>query len=184
MLHGLNLLIQHGKPEEVIPVLVKAYGAHTVYAHKETCSEELNVERLVKSRLLVVKLPVKTGPAKNQSATNSAKLELIWGSTMYYVDDIPFDCSNLPDVYTQFRKNVQSKSSVRSCIKIPTSLGPPSDIEDWGRVPAISEMGSHEEKITKGMRFVGGESAALSRVHEYFWKRICYGYIKRPEMGC
>lgn len=30
MQRGLNLLIQHGKPEEVIPVLVKAYGAHTV----------------------------------------------------------------------------------------------------------------------------------------------------------
>lgn len=30
MQRGLNLLIQHGKPEEVIPSLVKAYGAHTV----------------------------------------------------------------------------------------------------------------------------------------------------------
>lgn len=27
---GLNLLIQHGKPEEIIPTLVKAFGAHTV----------------------------------------------------------------------------------------------------------------------------------------------------------
>lgn len=80
---------------------------------------------------------------------------------MYHVDDLPFDCSNLPDVYTQFRK-----SFFRSCIKIPTSLGPPPDIEDWGRVPAISELGSYEEKIRKGMRFVGGETVALTRVHE------------------
>lgn len=26
-------------------------------------------------------------------------------------------------------------------------------------------------QVDKGMRFVGGESAALSRVHEYFWKK-------------
>ena len=27
---GLNLLIRHGKPEEIIPTLVKEFGAHTV----------------------------------------------------------------------------------------------------------------------------------------------------------
>lgn len=35
---------------------------------------------------------------------NSTKLELIWGSTMYHKDDLPFDVFDLPDVYTQFRK--------------------------------------------------------------------------------
>lgn len=27
---GLNLLIQQGKPEEILPTLAKTYGAHTV----------------------------------------------------------------------------------------------------------------------------------------------------------
>lgn len=27
---GLNLLIQHGKPEEILPSLAKTYGVHTV----------------------------------------------------------------------------------------------------------------------------------------------------------
>lgn len=27
---GLDLLVQHGKPEEIIPLLAKAYNAHTV----------------------------------------------------------------------------------------------------------------------------------------------------------
>jgi deoxyribodipyrimidine photo-lyase len=30
MKRGLNLLIQHGKPEDIIPSLAKAIGAHTV----------------------------------------------------------------------------------------------------------------------------------------------------------
>lgn len=30
MNRGLNLLIQLGKPEDIIPSLAKAYGAHTV----------------------------------------------------------------------------------------------------------------------------------------------------------
>lgn len=183
LVRGLNLLIQHGKPEEILPSLVRAYGAHTVYAHNETCSEELNVERLVRASLQQVVLPSPKGPAKYRSSTNSTKLELIWGSTMYHVDDLPFDCSCLPDVYTQFRKSVESKSAVRSCIKIPTSLGPPPGIEVWGCVPSINQLGFYQEKVSKGMRFVGGESAGLTRVHEYFWKKDLLRTYKQTRNG-
>lgn len=68
-----------------------------VYAQKETCSEELNVERLVSKGLQQVAL-------QSRSNTNNPKLQLIWGTTMYHIDDLPFDTSSLPDVYTQFRK--------------------------------------------------------------------------------
>lgn len=30
MKRGLNLLIQHGKPDEILPSLAKKFGAHTV----------------------------------------------------------------------------------------------------------------------------------------------------------
>lgn len=39
-------------------------------------------------------------------------------------------------------------------------------------------------QVSKGMKFMGGESAALSRVHEYFWKKAweilimnCYEFL-------
>ncbi|KAL3650984.1 Myosin-3 [Castilleja foliolosa] len=150
---GLNLLIQHGKPEQIIPSLASSYG---IYAQKETCSEELNVERRV---------------SENLKKLNSSKLELIWGSTMYHIDDLTFDCMSLPDMYTQFRKSVESRSVVRSCIKVPASLGPAPDVKDWGCVPDISSLGLQQIEVSKGMAFAGGESAALSRVNEYFWKK-------------
>ncbi|KAL0312266.1 UNVERIFIED_CONTAM: Cryptochrome DASH, chloroplastic/mitochondrial [Sesamum radiatum] len=121
MKRGLNLLIQHGKPERILPSLAKAYGVHTVYAQKETCSEELNVERLVSKNLQKVILSSAEGVSTKSNPTNGTKLELIWGCSMYHIDDLPFSCMSLPDVYTQFRK------------------------------------------VSKGMAFVGGESAALSR---------------------
>ncbi|GER39756.1 cryptochrome DASH [Striga asiatica] len=152
MKRGLNLLIQHGKPEQILPSLAKAYGAHTIYSQKETCSEELNVERRV---------------SKNLKKVESSKLELIWGTTMYHIYDLPFDCTSLPDIYTQFRKSVESKSVIRSSIKVPASLGPTPDVKDWGCIPDISSLG-----VGKGMSFTGGETAALSRVHEYFWKKV------------
>ncbi|KAK9741672.1 hypothetical protein RND81_03G121200 [Saponaria officinalis] len=166
---GLNLLIRHGKPEEVLPVLAKTYGAHTIYAQKETCSEELNVETRVQKGL-------------GQLIT-AAKLQLVWGSTLYHLDDLPFDARDIPDVYTQFRKSVESKSKIRGCVKIPTSLGPSPEIDDWGAIPSVEQLSLHYEQTDRGLAFIGGESAALCRVHEYFWKKDLLKTYKETRNG-
>uniref|UniRef100_A0A0D3DCZ7 tRNA (guanine-N(7)-)-methyltransferase n=1 Tax=Brassica oleracea var. oleracea TaxID=109376 RepID=A0A0D3DCZ7_BRAOL len=142
---GLNLLIRSGKPEDILPSLAKDFGAHTVLAHKETCSEELHVERLVRQAL--------------KGVGNGTKLELIWGSTMYHKDDLPFDVLDLPDMYTQFRKSVEAKCMIRSSTRVPISLGPTPSVDNWGDVPTLGQLGIEPQEVTRGMRFVGGESA-------------------------
>ncbi|CAO1939403.1 unnamed protein product, partial [Urochloa humidicola] len=169
---GLDLLVRHGKPEEILPSIAKAVSAHTVYAHKETCSEELLVERLVRKGLEQVQIT--QGGAPGQKKPLNPRLQLIWGATLYHIDDLPFTVNNLPDVYTQFRKAVESKSSVRNCSTLPPSLGPPpasglDEIGGWGAIPTLESLGLSVTKSEKGMHFVGGESAALARVHEYFF---------------
>ncbi|KAK1550206.1 hypothetical protein Q3G72_015350 [Acer saccharum] len=187
MNRGLNLMIQHGKPEEIIPSLAKSFGAHTVYAQKETCSEEVNVENMVRKRLGKLVLSSSSLPSKDEfvdpNSSKSPMLQLIWGTTMYHLDDIPFNSSSIPDVYTQFRKSVEAKSKVRGCIKIPASLGPPPSVEDWGCVPSIDQLGLQSQKVSKGMKFVGGESAALGRVYEYFWKKDLLRVYKETRNG-
>ncbi|WZZ84922.1 hypothetical protein YC2023_113501 [Brassica napus] len=157
MRRGLNLLIRSGKPEDILPSLAKDFGAHTVFAHKETCSEELYVERLVDKAL--------------KRVGNGTKLELIWGSTMYHKDDLPFDVLDLPDIYTQFRKSVEANCRIRSSTRIPVSIGPTPCVDNWGDVPTLGQLGLEPQEVTRGMRFVGGESAGLGRVFEYFWKK-------------
>ncbi|KAJ7966070.1 cryptochrome DASH, chloroplastic/mitochondrial [Quillaja saponaria] len=180
---GLNLLVQQGKPEEILPSLARAFGAHTVYAQKETCAEELNVERLVSKHLQEVELPTPSEKSNSPRISNNPKLKLIWGTTMYHIDDLPFDASSLPDVYTQFRKSVEAKCEVRGCIKIPTSLGPPPSIVDWECLPSVEQLGLPLNNVNKGMKFVGGESAALSRVYEYFWKKNLLKVYKDTRNG-
>lgn len=178
----LNLLVQHGKPEDILPSLAKAFRAHTVYAQRETCSEELNVERLVIRGLQQVVIP----PEESSGVTvsnNKPKLQFVWGTTMYHLDDLPFDATCLPDVYTQFRKIVEAKCTVRSCIKLPASLGPPPLVEDWGSLPSLDQLGLCSQNVSKGMKFVGGESAALSRVYEYFWKKDLLKLYKETRNG-
>ncbi|KAG8075026.1 hypothetical protein GUJ93_ZPchr0006g45556 [Zizania palustris] len=188
MKQGLDLLVRHGKPEDTLPSIAKAVNAHTVYAHKETCSEEVLVERLVRKRLEQVVIPHPQGGASNQKKPRNPKLQLIWGATLYHIDDLPFSVDNLPDVYTQFRKAVESKSAVRNCNKLPLVLGPPpnsglDEIGGWGTVPTLESLGLSVTKSEKGMHFVGGESAALGRVHEYFWKKDQLKVYKETRNG-
>ncbi|GAA0185223.1 DNA photolyase [Lithospermum erythrorhizon] len=175
---GLDLLVQHGKPEELLPSLAKTYGAYTVYAQKETCSEELNVEKMATINLEQVELQ-----CDQPNFRVRPKLELCWGSTMYHIDDLPFDCMLLPDTYTQFRKSIESKSAIRNCIRMPNSLGPPPDVKDWGCIPDMTELGLEQIKVDRGMKFIGGESAALSRVFEYFWKKDLLKIYKDTRNG-
>ena len=65
-----------------------------VFAHKETCSEEIAVETGVKKGLAKLEGGPKMG----------VRLDLVWGGTLYHLDDLPFSPAELPDVYTQFRK--------------------------------------------------------------------------------
>nr|XP_010928719.1 cryptochrome DASH, chloroplastic/mitochondrial isoform X4 [Elaeis guineensis] len=185
MKHGLDLLVRHGKPEDILPSVAKALGAHTVYAQKESCSEELLVEELVRRGLHQV--VIHEGESSKQKSVNP-KLQLIWGSTMYHIDDLPFEAKNLPDVYTQFRKAVESKCSIRSCFKLPASLGPlPSgsldEISGQGTIPTLEQLGYNEKKFERGMHFVGGENAALGRVHEYFWENDMLRVYKETRNG-
>ncbi|KAH0453753.1 hypothetical protein IEQ34_018077 [Dendrobium chrysotoxum] len=169
---GLDLLVKYGRPEDILPSIAKAFGAHTVFAHKETCSEELHVEKLVVKGLQQVILPQHE---RSNPKTVNPRLQLIWGSTMYHIEDLPFDAENLPDVYTQFRKSVESKSSIRACNKLPVSLSPlPSS--------SLGEVGGWGS-LDKGMHFIGGENAALGRVYEYFWKKDLVRVYKETRNG-
>lgn len=69
---------------------------------KKTCSEELNIEARVQKGLQNL-----SGQSTSQNGAEKPeipKLQLIWGSTLYHIDDLSFDAPNIPDIYTQFHK--------------------------------------------------------------------------------
>lgn len=184
---GLNLLIKFGKPEEVLPAIVQSVGVHTVYAHKETCSEEVLVEKHVSRSLERITL---SSSAPTSSNVCHPTLELVWGSTMYHLLDLPFKPEYIPDVYTEFRKAVESKCKVRPCYKLLASLAPlpknaVNELDGWGKVPTLDHLGmSAKDKSSLGvMHFIGGENAALARVHEYFWEKDLLRLYKETRNG-
>ncbi|XP_077591772.1 cryptochrome DASH [Stigmatopora nigra] len=168
---GSNLVIRRGKPEEVVADLIQQLGSvSTVAFHQEITSEELAVEKGVLDVCNRMKVQVHT----------------CWGSTLYHRDDLPFQhISRLPDVYTQFRKEVESKSRVRPEFPTLDRLRPlPLGLQE-GNIPTADDLQQMEPLNDPRSAFpcTGGESQALSRLQHYFWDTNAVAAYKETRNG-
>ena len=50
------------------------------------------------------------------------KLKSFWGHTLYHPDDLPFEIQKLPELFTNFRKDVENNSTVNPTFLIPKKL--------------------------------------------------------------
>lgn len=168
---GSNLIVRQGKPEDVIADLIKQLGSvSTVAFQEEATSEEINVEKNVKSVCAQMKV----------------KVHSCWGSTLYHRDDLPFHhISRLPDVYTQFRKAVESQSSVRPVFPTPDRLKPVPPGLEGGVIPSAEDLRQTEPIDDPRSAFPcrGGESQAVARIKHYFWDTNAVATYKETRNG-
>ena len=135
---GSELIFLRGKPEELLPRLAQEVGATSVFAHKEVASEERAVEVAVEEQLF----------------RNSIGLELYWGSTLYHPDDLPMPIVAIPEVFSQFRKQVEKYTPVRKLWSVPERI-------PTATFPQIEEIPELEHETVQGSAFPfrGGENA-------------------------
>ncbi len=165
---GGKLLVETGKPEERITQLVAELGIDAVYAHKEVTEEEIKVEEALEHALWRRKVP----------------MEYFWGSTLYHLDDLPFPVKNLPEVFSDFRKQVERYVQVREPFPIPGKIAVPAAMPT-GRIPSLVNFGLSEPIADERavLSFRGGESEAHKRIQEYFWDRDLLRYYKDTRNG-
>jgi deoxyribodipyrimidine photo-lyase len=165
---GSDLIIRQGKPEIVIPELVKILNIDAVYYYQEATSEELTVEQNLKTALAALGVVVKS----------------YWGATLYYITDLPFSIPQLPEIFTQFRKQVESKSIINSPFSSPQKLPPLPEIE-LGELPTIQDLGLEMPVFDSRavMKFQGGETAGLDRLKDYIWEQDCLKTYKETRNG-
>jgi deoxyribodipyrimidine photo-lyase len=165
---GSDLVIRQGQPEAVIPELVQTLDIAAVHYSSEATSEELAVEHAVQTALQ----PLGT------------TIRQFWGMTLFHPDDLPFESRQVPEVFTQFRKQVEKSSTVNPAFAAPNTLMPLPQM-DVGKVPTLTELGL--EPVTPDERgvllFKGGETAALERLDQYIWKRDQLKVYKQTRNG-
>jgi deoxyribodipyrimidine photo-lyase len=165
---GSNLVVRVGHPAEVVAELQSATGATLLYTSQEVTSEEIADEVAVESVL----------------QQHGARMFTFWQSTLYHVDDIPFrDIQLLPDVFTEFRKQTEKAARVRDIFPIPAKLNPVT--VDIGSIPTLEDLGleTPENDSRALITFKGGETAALERLQQYFWKQDLLKVYKETRNG-
>ncbi|XP_061347260.1 blue-light photoreceptor PHR2 [Gastrolobium bilobum] len=156
---GSDLVVRVGKPETVLVELAKAVGADAVYAHREVSHDEVKAEERVEAAM----------------KEENVEVKYFWGSTLYHVDDLPFNLEDMPSNYGGFREKVQ-KLEIRKTFEALDQLkGLPSrgDVEP-GDIPSLMDLGlnpsstmSQVGKPAANTSMVGGETEALQRLKRF-----------------
>ncbi len=168
--YGSNLIIRVGKPEVIIPELVKSLKITDVFYHAEVTAEEVRVEKALQKKL----------------AALGVKTQSYWGATLDHLDDLPMKISELPDVFTQYRKRIEKSSEIRPSFPKPDNLPPfPTDIT-VGELPRLAEdlgveVATPDERGV--LPFRGGESAGIERLSHYIWEEDCLKVYKKTRNG-
>ncbi len=154
---GSDLIVRVGKPEVVIYDLAKELKTSWVFCNRERTREELMVQDELERNLWSIGQEVRYSR----------------GKMLYYTADLPFPIHHTPDTFTQFRKEVERIVPVREPLATPQKLkNKLSHLVPSGDIPAIEDFG-HDgiECEPRGvLTFKGGETAALERLHYYFWE--------------
>jgi deoxyribodipyrimidine photo-lyase len=184
---GADLLVRRGKSTEIIPLLVQELEIDRLYFHTYSTSEELSIEQAVLAQIQV--------PHRSW-----------WGHTLYAPADLPFKISELPELFTKFRKIVEaspakvlpqnpvnplarvSKSvntipTIRAPLAVPQGLS--KVMADPGDIPILADFGlippSLDDRAV--LKFQGGETAGMARLQQYFWQQDLLKTYKETRNG-
>lgn len=165
---GTDLVIRIGEPEHIIPEIQQQTGAKAVFASKEVTTEEIRIEQKIETQLFKV----------------GCKLDLYWQATLYHLDDLPFPIKNLPDIYTQFRKEIERGTKIRCQFSSPQKLAQ-HDVNSEA-LPTLADLGFVSQVDTEQrsvLHFEGGETAGKARLKSYFWEKDLLKVYKETRNG-
>lgn len=159
---GSDLLFRVGKPEAIIDELKRQYNCDSLLAQKASAHEETEQEEKVSQKI---------------------NAEFIWGETLFHISDLSFHLQDLPEVFTEFRKIVEKRSSVRQEIEAPLSIKSPEAIGT--DIPSLADFGYDEPETDERavLQFKGGATAGLERLQYYLWDKELLANYKQTRNG-
>ena len=152
---GNELVIRVGKTEEIIFELARENRTSWVFCNRERTEEEVRIQDLLEKKLWEV----------------GQEMRYTRGKMLYYTADLPFPITHTPDVFTQYRKEVERVVPVRDPLPVPNHIPAFSTDVIPGIIPELKDFG-HDPIIPDSrsvLVFKGGESAALERLRYYLW---------------
>jgi deoxyribodipyrimidine photo-lyase len=151
---GGQLIIRLGLPELLIPELASQLRIQSIYTSQEVAPEEVSILAQVTQAVGTLGVEVRT----------------FWTQTLIHFEDIPWPIQRLPDVFTQFRKEVERESEVRPLIPEPKDTHFLAHSCASDQLPTIPKNpGNREFELKSVITYEGGEIEANNRLHNYVW---------------
>jgi deoxyribodipyrimidine photo-lyase len=163
---NIPLFVFQEKPEIVIPKLCIDYNVNTVYLQKEWTEEENNVSNSVK-----------------QHTAKTVHFKTTYAQFLYHPDDIKLPLAKIPQVFTNFRKHVEKEVKVRPLISCNTKSK--QQLTNTTKIPSLQDLDYKDFKTpaNSAFPFKGGETKALERLDDYFFKTKKIGVYKKTRNG-
>ncbi len=154
---GSDLIIRYGITEDEIFKIAQEIKSSWVFCNRERTQEEVEVQDALERKLW------------------SIGQEIIYsrGKMLFYTQDLPFPVTHCPDIFSNFRKEVEKIVPVREPLPSPrTHFNPRSIKVEAGEVPTMTELGYEEfEPDPRGvLAFKGGETEGLKRLKYFLWE--------------
>ncbi|MBK9290962.1 MAG: DASH family cryptochrome [Bacteroidetes bacterium] len=165
--HQLNLRIFVGEPGLVIPQLVRTLGIDEVRATREHTWEEVRDEREVARNIAPV------------------PLRLFEDRTLIPPERLPFAIGHLPDLFTEFRKKVEGYSRINMLLPDMPEVQPLEDADNTGfsSIPDDYLADGAALDSRAAFCFKGGETEALRRLDQYFFREHHVATYKETRNG-
>ncbi len=165
--YNIPLFVYLEKPEDIIPKIVLDYEICTIFSQEEWTSEEKRVERTIKTKL-----------------HDTIEWQTSYDQFLFHPNDINFEISKTPEVFTAFRKKLEKHVPVRALETIDFNYSQ-NTIENTTRIPSLKDLGfeDFEIPIKTAFPFKGGEEKAWNRLEAYFWKTEKLSFYKKTRNG-
>jgi deoxyribodipyrimidine photo-lyase len=165
---NISLIIDTCEPTIGIVKWVNKLKIKALYYQKEWTQEERYLEEVLKSKL---------EPRVNFISH--------YDQFLFHPEDIPFQLEDLPEVFTQFRKQCEKMSKVRHLNVGILPLAKDNLLEHRFKIPTLVDLGFQEiqKHPNSAFPFKGGCKQAKARLDHYFWDTNKLTFYKQTRNG-
>lgn len=152
---GSDLIIRVGDTEKILINIADQTKAAAIFCNRERTEEEVKIQDNLEKLLWL----------------EGRELIYYRGKMLYHTADLPFPVTHTPDIFTQFRKEVERIVPIRDPFPTLSKMFLPLSIPiDSGEIPTMDNLGFKDVDNKTLSGFEGGETAALNRLNEYLWE--------------
>ena len=166
-LNALNipLFVYYDNTEDAISKLYDSFQFDAIYLQKEWTQEEVNIQNKVLNKL-----------------PENIAIHETYNQFLYHPESLNFENEQLPRVFTAFRKKVERYSSIATEAETPIAQEQ-HNIENTTTIPTLNDLGLEEFTTHPNSAFPlkGGETEALKRLNDYFFKTKKLGFYKKTR---